>query len=302
MKKAALCWGGFSVSRGGQVRGVRSLQTTDAEGSNPFRSTIIASQRVSAAGLARKSEKGKSLARTRPLRRRRRPTRGLQMASVNVTAIDLKPQPRNLADRFIQGDVLALPVEFIKQFDFVWGSPPCQAHTALRHAHNARRHEDLIGETRELLVASDQPFMIENVPGAPLRSPSLLCGSSFGLVTPCVAELRRHRIFECNFPVSTLPCRHGLGRRGHGCLRRPFWEPPAPDRNRPSTRNGLHRRRRSRRDGHRRADDRRLAQPAGPAGLRRVHCQAVDPDLGAAKPRTLEDREKYSPWNAGPRR
>ena len=138
-------------------------------------------------------------------------TRGLQMAGFTVTAVDIAPQPHNPAHRFIQADVLELSVEFIRGFDFVWSSPPCQAHSSMRVLHNARRHVDLIGPTRDLLIAAGVPVAIENVVGAPLINPIMLCGTMFGLETPCGAELRRHRLVETIFPVLAPACLHEPG-------------------------------------------------------------------------------------------
>jgi DNA (cytosine-5)-methyltransferase 1 len=139
-------------------------------------------------------------------------TAGLMGAGFTVTAIDVRPQPHNPADRFLRGDVLALSPDFLAGFDFIWASPPCQRFTTMRFVHNAKRHADLIAATRELLLASGRPFAIENVVGAPLRDPILLCGTMFGLATPCGAELRRHRRVETSFPVSAPPpCRHRPG-------------------------------------------------------------------------------------------
>lgn len=46
-----------------------------------------------------------------------------------------------------------------------------------------------------MLAGSGVPYVIENVPGAPLLDPVLLCGSMFGLRT------YRHRLFEASFPL-----------------------------------------------------------------------------------------------------
>jgi DNA (cytosine-5)-methyltransferase 1 len=46
------------------------------------------------------------------------------------------------------------------------------------------------------------PHVIENVPGAPLCEPVRLCGSTFGL------DVRRHRLFEANWPLRGAPCDH----------------------------------------------------------------------------------------------
>lgn len=76
--------------------------------------------------------------------------------------------------------------------------------------YNAKEHTDLIPQTREMLKASGVKYVIENVVGAPLHSPILLCGTMFGLGVE-TAELRRHRVFETgpdywSFPHP--PCRH----------------------------------------------------------------------------------------------
>ena len=117
-------------------------------------------------------------------------TRGLQMAGLAVTAVDIAPQPHNPADRFIQADVLKLTPEFIRGFALIWASPPCQRYTSLRHAPGEHRDADLIERTRKLLIASGKPYVIENVEGARawLRDPALLCGSMFDLETPTVAS------------------------------------------------------------------------------------------------------------------
>ena len=53
----------------------------------------------------------------------------------------------------------------------------------------------LVDKTRAALIATSRTYVIENVPGAPLKNPALLCGLMFGLKT------YRHRIFETSFPV-----------------------------------------------------------------------------------------------------
>lgn len=116
--------------------------------------------------------------------------------------------------RFIQGDAMTFPLE---GYTFIWASPPCQAHTALRHLNPGRTYPDLIAATRERLqgIAEKEgtAWAIENVPGAPMRGPNLtmLCGTMFGLQTPDGrAELRRHRLFETSFSIPLRPaCQHG---------------------------------------------------------------------------------------------
>lgn len=133
---------------------------------------------------------------------------GLHRAGFDVTGIDIKAQPR-YPFAFIQADALHPPVR-LEDFDFIWASPPCQAHTVLKTAWNAREHEDLIPATRAMLVASGKPWIMENVPGAPMDNPVMLCGTMFGLETDDGAgQLYRHRMFEMSHPILLVPsCRH----------------------------------------------------------------------------------------------
>lgn len=129
---------------------------------------------------------------------------GLHHAGFAVHGIDREEQPE-YPFPFTRGDVLNLAPAELRRFDLVWASPPCQAFTAYkrRKAH-VRPALNFIPETRELLRAAGVPYIIENVPGAPLESPVTLCGSMFGL------DVRRHRIFETSFPVAQPECHHGI--------------------------------------------------------------------------------------------
>ncbi|HYF06363.1 MAG TPA: hypothetical protein VD970_01995, partial [Acetobacteraceae bacterium] len=79
------------------------------------------------------------------------------------------------------------------------------------HAKGAKAHADLIPATRALLKAAGVPYVIENVEGAPLEDPVVLCGSMFGLGAEAGGtfyQLRRHRLFEASFPILAPDCRH----------------------------------------------------------------------------------------------
>lgn len=143
---------------------------------------------------------------------------GLHRAGFDVTGVDIRPQ-KNYPFTFILGNALEAD---LSGYDFVWASPPCQAHTALKTMHNARRgvHLDLIPETREKLTAWGGQWIIENVPGSTLaRGSVMLCGTMFGLGTG-LSELRRHRWFESPSQLLVPECQHGervIGiYRGHG--------------------------------------------------------------------------------------
>lgn len=122
---------------------------------------------------------------------------GLHRAGYDVTGYDVAPQPRYPA-RFRQGDALEVSLD---GYDFVWASPPCQRFSDLAHRNgNAHEWPDLIAPLRERLIASGLPYVIENVEGAPLRDPVMLCGTMFpGL------RVLRHRLFESNVTLRSLP-------------------------------------------------------------------------------------------------
>lgn len=135
---------------------------------------------------------------------------GYTCAGFDVFGIDIAPQPRN-PSMIAQADVLKLDPRFLRLFDLIHASPPCQAHTDLRHAKGGKAHPDLIPATRALLRASGVPYVIENVEGAPLEDPVVLCGSGFGLgadVGGTFYQLRRHRLFEATFPILAPDCDH----------------------------------------------------------------------------------------------
>lgn len=130
---------------------------------------------------------------------------GLHRAGFEVEGWDVKPQ-KHYPFKFYLGDALEAD---LSGFDFVWASPPCQAHSALKTMPNAKHHQDLIPDTRAKVKAWGGFYIIENVVGAPLLDPVMLCGTMFGLRTANgEAELRRHRIFESNVALMTMDCRH----------------------------------------------------------------------------------------------
>lgn len=148
---------------------------------------------------------------------------GIYRAGFDVEGWDCKPMKR-YPFTFHLGDALEVD---LSGFDFVWASPPCQAHSALKTMPNAKKHEDLIPATRAKLKAWGGPWIMENVAGAPLDNPLVLCGTMFGLGTADgQAELRRHRLFESNFALLTMDCRHNRSVKvcgvygGHGRDRR----------------------------------------------------------------------------------
>lgn len=130
---------------------------------------------------------------------------GLHQAGFDVVGVDIVRRDRYPFE-FIQGDALTFPLD---GFDFLWASPPCQGYTAMRHAPGAKGAPLLIDAVRARFQATQVPWCIENVEEArwAMCNPICLCGSMFGLgAQGC--QLQRHRLFECNFDLPQIPCRH----------------------------------------------------------------------------------------------
>lgn len=136
---------------------------------------------------------------------------GYHLAGFCVTGVDLHDFSRRYPFQFVQGDA----VEFIKErgheFAVITGSPPCQAYTLCQRIRD-NEHPDLVGPTRDAMIAAGRPYIIENVEGSPLLDPVLLCGAMFpGL------RVYRHRLFESDVAL---------------------WEPPHPAHSAPLTKMG----------------------------------------------------------------
>ena len=135
--------------------------------------------------------------------------RGYQNAGFYVVGVDIEPQPRYCGDEFVQADALEYLAQHGHEFDVIHAGPPCQAYCkAATSWWPEREWPDLIPATQEALRETGKPYVIENVPGAPLRNPLLLCGTMFPPL-----KIVRHRLFECNPPIwfPPYPCSHNYG-------------------------------------------------------------------------------------------
>jgi DNA (cytosine-5)-methyltransferase 1 len=132
---------------------------------------------------------------------------GYHRAGFDVIGVDIKPQPR-YPFAFIQADVMALDDRFLRFFDAIHASPPCQGYTEMR-APGTIGAPKLIDPLRRKLDATGLPYIIENVDGArwDMKNPVTLCGSMFGLSAQA-HDLLRHRLFEASFPLRAPECRH----------------------------------------------------------------------------------------------
>jgi DNA (cytosine-5)-methyltransferase 1 len=132
---------------------------------------------------------------------------GYYCAGFDVMGVDLDNQPRYPFE-FVQADALDyLAHADLSMFDLIHASPPCQRYsygTNIRQSTRGR-HPDLVGPVRDALERTGIPYVIENVPGSPVRADLKLCGCQFGLW-----RLKRERWFETSWKqeFDQPPCDH----------------------------------------------------------------------------------------------
>jgi len=136
---------------------------------------------------------------------------GYHRAGFEVVGVDLEPQ-KNYPFEFHQSDALEYLTAHAADFDVIHASPPCQTYSITSNAHTSQ-HPDLLAPTRQALIESGKPYVIENVEGAPLIDPLCLCGSEFELRADDVdgkpLAMKRHRLFESNvWLMGAGGCRH----------------------------------------------------------------------------------------------
>lgn len=126
---------------------------------------------------------------------------GYHRAGFNVVGVDCKPIP-NYPFEFYQADALQFD---LTGFDAIHASPPCQRFSGMgAWSRDKKVHPDLVDKIRARLIANKKPFVIENVVGAPLHNPVMLCGTMFNL------GVIRHRLFETHpFQINhSMLCDH----------------------------------------------------------------------------------------------
>lgn len=148
---------------------------------------------------------------------------GYRRAGFEVIGVDINPQ-RHYPYEFMQHDAMELlndladyGPEFVLgdafgEISAIHASPPCQfySQSTAYHRQKGYKYPDLVGPVRELLLEIGLPYVIENVPEAPLQNPVTLCGFQFGLSVELHGRrfgLIRHRGFETGngFSLPSLP-------------------------------------------------------------------------------------------------
>ena len=123
-------------------------------------------------------------------------SKGYNDAGFEVVGVDIAPQ-KHYPYEFHQGNAIEFIIKHGHEFDAIHASPPCQAYTPAgqQWRKGGKVYQDMVAITRYVLIKSGKPWIIENVPGAPLINPLILNGAFFGM------RVRRTRLFETSFQI-----------------------------------------------------------------------------------------------------
>jgi DNA (cytosine-5)-methyltransferase 1 len=129
---------------------------------------------------------------------------GYHRAGFDVVGVDIEPHPDYPFELIIADATEVLRDQvFLSSSDVIHARPPCQRYSAAASANPGswENHPDLVPPVRAALKASGKPYIIENVPGAPMDHPVLICGWAMGY-----PHLPRHRLFESNLLIMSPGC------------------------------------------------------------------------------------------------
>lgn len=118
-------------------------------------------------------------------------SKGYNMAGFDVVGVDIEDQP-NYPFLFIRSDAIEYVRKNYHLYDVIHASPPCQKYSRSTAPFRmaGKKYPDLLNETRIELEKTGKPYIIENVPGSPMRKDLILNGEMFGL------KVIRNRWFE----------------------------------------------------------------------------------------------------------
>lgn len=117
---------------------------------------------------------------------------------VEVTAVELNPEVADIYREFfpndtvITGDAHEYLLEHFKEFDFIWGSPPCTTHTRINKNFGFVRYADMKLYQEIILLQTwfKGKYCIENV---------------IPYYTPLIpAQQHDRHLFWCNFKIRTM--------------------------------------------------------------------------------------------------
>lgn len=137
---------------------------------------------------------------------------GYHRAGYDVTGVDIQAH-KDYPYQLIVADVLDFMSNdgWANDYDLIHASPPCPRYSRMtKVSGDPNKHPDLVPVMIKALEATGKPWIIENVPGAPMPGSVTLCGSAFGL------RVRRHRQFLSNLELRGTRCDHKSQGRAIG--------------------------------------------------------------------------------------
>jgi DNA (cytosine-5)-methyltransferase 1 len=130
---------------------------------------------------------------------------GYHRAGFDVTGVDNKPHPDYPFEILIDDAMTVVKDrDYLDTFDVVAGSPPCPRYSRITPDTTRDSHPDFLPPFRAAVQTWGGVYVIENVVGAPMDHPVMLCGSAFGL------RVERHRLFESNACLMSAGCMHAV--------------------------------------------------------------------------------------------
>lgn len=126
---------------------------------------------------------------------------GYARAGFDVEGVDIYPQ-RFYPYTFHEQEARYFLERHWKEYDAFAASPPCQGHSITRFLNpNHETIPDQVPPTREALLYTGKPYIMENVPDAGLIDPVMLCGAMTEIQDIYPLRVYRHRHFESNISL-----------------------------------------------------------------------------------------------------
>jgi len=96
-------------------------------------------------------------------------SKGYADAGFEITGVDIKHGKR-YPFTYKRMSIEHVSMDMLQKYDFIHASPPCQTFSITKNLRIAQGKStdkiDWLPQTRQLLLESGKPYVIENVPGA----------------------------------------------------------------------------------------------------------------------------------------
>ena len=132
---------------------------------------------------------------------------GYHRAGFDVVGVDIEPQPHYPFEfhQWTARAYLCTSSATSARFDAIHAARPARRSPPIAGEATGSEppHPTYRADTRDLLEATGLPLRDRERRRRTTLNPAIICGSSLGL------DVRRHRLFETNWPLLTPPCAHG---------------------------------------------------------------------------------------------